>query len=190
MPPPGGSRLGLARPSFSRAARRRCGRSRRRPSLSRGRHTHDTTDEVKPGACRLAAMPEASTDAERRHPTRRVIMHDDSKHWTTGKHSWTGRGYRCCDDLSALNAIDVRRLYELAAGGSGHPQDCTAPDRRRRRPASGAVVATARPLPGACAMPRCGERLPGAITRTRECRTFAYMPASACSLEASPGRCQ
>ena len=71
-------------------------------------------------------------------------------------------------------------LYALAAGGSGHPQDCTAcGSRATTAPASAALAATARPLPGAtfspshiCAMPRCGPEghtvlMSGSRARTR-----------------------
>ena len=45
-------------------------------------------------------------------------------------------------------------LYELAAGASGHLQDCTARgSTATKAPASAAVVATARPLPGATFSP-------------------------------------
>jgi len=104
------------------------------------------------------------------------------QHWTTGKHSWTGRR---CIGVATISAAERNRmsagaLRALAAGGSGHPQDCTAcGSRATTAPASAALAATARPLPGAtfspshiCAMPRCGPEghtvlMSGSRARTR-----------------------
>jgi hypothetical protein len=59
-------------------------------------------------------MPDASADAAASaFKQRRVIITMSlQQHWTTGKHSWTGR--RCVG------------VATIAAGGSGHPQDGTA----------------------------------------------------------------
>jgi len=104
------------------------------------------------------------------------------QHSTTAKHSWTGRR---CIGVATISAAERNRmsagaLRALAAGGSGHPQDCTAcGSRATTAPASAALAATARPLPGAtfspshiCAMPRCGPEghtvlMSGSRARTR-----------------------
>src|ERR1700716_1687824 len=85
---------------------------------------------------RLATMPDASADAAASALKQRrvIITMYLQQHWTTGKHSWTGRRCIGVATISALNAIACPpTLYELVAGGSGHPQDCTARRRSERR---------------------------------------------------------
>src|SRR6478672_2817681 len=90
---------------------------------------------------RLAVMPDASADAAASAKQRRVIITMYlQQHWTTGKHSWTGRR---CIGVATISAAERNRmsagaLRALAAGGSGHPQTALPADRGRRRRQRGA----------------------------------------------------
>src|SRR4029077_2656730 len=84
----------------------------------------------------LATRPGASADAAASALKQRrvIITMYLQQHWTTGKHSRTGRRCIGVATISALNAIACPpALYELVAGGSGHPKTAPPADRRRRR---------------------------------------------------------